>query len=292
MNNTLKPGPNFLCIGMQKGGTQWIYDAMGMLPGVFMPPIKEMNHFALIHGKTNKEYVATTMRRIAARVNKNYPEVPVELRKRFRRATERYIENPSHKFYRQLFCMAEGRYTGDVTPAYSTLTAADVRKTHKAFPDIPIVFSIRHPLARAWSHFNMQLRKEMSTDGLTPEQMHEEILLRCTPEAFLEFIRKPRTTLLSSASVTHERWSKHYKTVLVLDFDDIVKRPASVICRLSEELLGVTMQEDQAPLVPNVKETAAKAKILPAHTEIGLAYFKDEIARCKDRFAFCSSWES
>jgi hypothetical protein len=291
MNKTLKLGPDFLCIGMQKGGTQWIYDAMSMLPGVFMPPIKEMNHFAVINGKQKKQFVDATIRRRMMRLSEEYPEVPIALRRRFRQAAVRYMADQSNRHYRQLFCMADGKYTGDVSPIYSLLSTAEVRKVHKAFPDLPIVFSIRHPVSRAWSHFNMQLRKDMAIDGLTEDQMHGEIRVRSTPEAFAIFIKKPRTTQLSSGSVAYDSWIAYYKNILVVDFNDIALRPASVICRLSKELLGVAMQEDQAPVVPNVKETAAKAKIGADHTEIGLQHFKDEIARCKDRFAFCASWE-
>ena len=292
MNKTSKSGPDFLCIGMQKGGTQWIYDAMDQLPGVFMPPIKEVNHFALVNGRQTKEYVDATVRRRIAAVNKEYPEVAPELRGRFSRAARRYMAEQSSWNYRQLFCMSEGQITGDVSPAYSLLTGPQVKKVRKVLPEARIVLSVRHPVARAWSHFNMKLRRSMAKDGISESDMHKEIIARAQPEDFREFLQINRATIMSSASVIHDRWSKHFDNVMVIDFTDIVTRPAAVVSRLSQELVGTPMQENQAPVVPNAKETFAKAKILPVHTEIGLSHFKEEIARCRDKFAFAADWES
>ena len=38
-------GPDFICFGMQKAGTRWLYDQMCARKDVWMPPIKEMNFF-------------------------------------------------------------------------------------------------------------------------------------------------------------------------------------------------------------------------------------------------------
>ena len=40
-----RPGPDFLCIGAQKGGTQWLYDQLQYHPDFWMPPIKELHYF-------------------------------------------------------------------------------------------------------------------------------------------------------------------------------------------------------------------------------------------------------
>jgi hypothetical protein len=38
-------GPDFLCVGAQKGGTQWLYDQLQHHPDFWMPPIKELHYF-------------------------------------------------------------------------------------------------------------------------------------------------------------------------------------------------------------------------------------------------------
>ena len=37
--------PNFLCIGMQKGGTTWLYDVLKQHPSVTTMPAKEIVFF-------------------------------------------------------------------------------------------------------------------------------------------------------------------------------------------------------------------------------------------------------
>jgi hypothetical protein len=38
-------GPDFFCVGLQKGGTQWLYDQLQHHPDFWMPPIKELHYF-------------------------------------------------------------------------------------------------------------------------------------------------------------------------------------------------------------------------------------------------------
>ena len=40
-----RPGPGFVCIGAQKGGTTWLYENLNSHPEVWMPPIKEIHYF-------------------------------------------------------------------------------------------------------------------------------------------------------------------------------------------------------------------------------------------------------
>ena len=38
-------GPDFFCIGAQKGGTRWLYDQLQLHPDFWMPPVKELHYF-------------------------------------------------------------------------------------------------------------------------------------------------------------------------------------------------------------------------------------------------------
>src|SRR3954466_10680627 len=38
-------GPDFLCIGAQKGGTGWLYEQLRFHPDFWMPPLKELHYF-------------------------------------------------------------------------------------------------------------------------------------------------------------------------------------------------------------------------------------------------------
>src|SRR5689334_16087334 len=41
--------PDFLCIGAQKAGTSWLYQQLEPHPDFWMPPVKELHYFDLLH---------------------------------------------------------------------------------------------------------------------------------------------------------------------------------------------------------------------------------------------------
>src|SRR5438105_11482287 len=38
-------GPDFCCVGAQKGGTGWLYEQLRAHPDFWMPPLKELHYF-------------------------------------------------------------------------------------------------------------------------------------------------------------------------------------------------------------------------------------------------------
>jgi hypothetical protein len=38
-------GPDFLCVGVHKGGTTWLYQQLDSHPDFWMPPLKELHYF-------------------------------------------------------------------------------------------------------------------------------------------------------------------------------------------------------------------------------------------------------
>lgn len=293
MADTNKPAPDFLCIGMQKGGTRWIYDAMSQMPGALMPPIKEFNHFAAMFGHKGSYYdVGKVFRRQLRRLDQTHARVPEDLRARFRAAVGRYIVSGSHEDYLDLFGMSQGLVTGDVSPAYSLLTGPEVREVRAVLPEARIVLTVRHPVSRVWSHFNMHLRLAMKREGIPKGGHQAEIVKRASPRAFRAFLKTDRVDALSRASEMYDLWQEVFGEVMVFDFNEIVTRPAAVAARLSQELVGRPMREDEAPQIVNAKEKAAKAQMLPRHAEIAYTHFADEIRRCQGRFGFAAAWQT
>jgi hypothetical protein len=40
----MQDGPDFICVGAQKAGTQWLYDQLAWHPAFWMPPVKELHY--------------------------------------------------------------------------------------------------------------------------------------------------------------------------------------------------------------------------------------------------------
>lgn len=58
----------------------------------------------------------------------------------------------SIKWYLSHFKNSGDRLKGEVTPAYSTLDKVRIKHIYRCNPDLKIIFIVRNPIERAWSH--------------------------------------------------------------------------------------------------------------------------------------------
>src|SRR5579871_1405390 len=55
-------------------------------------------------------------------------------------------------WYRHHFAPAAGRLAGEASPSYSHLPLSRIRLIRRLFPDLKLVYLMRDPVRRAWSH--------------------------------------------------------------------------------------------------------------------------------------------
>jgi hypothetical protein len=82
-----------------------------------------------------------------------------------------FLAMPSDRWYLSLFAPGQGRVSGEITPAYSMLDSATVARVRRLLPDTRIIFLMRNPVERAWSHALMEVgrrggRTDRLSDGL------------------------------------------------------------------------------------------------------------------------------
>ena len=117
------PTVDFLGIGVQKGGTTWLYHQLARHPQVAFPRGKEVHYWDASPAPHGDEWAAL-------------------------------LEPPSRR-------SRTGRpiKTGEITPAYATLPVDRIRAIHHRCPDIRLFISLRNPLDRAWSAALMGLAR-------------------------------------------------------------------------------------------------------------------------------------
>jgi len=113
--------PNFLVIGVEKGGTTWLHTQLKNHPEIFLPATKEVHFF----NKYNSNFV-----------EHNY----------FQSGIEWYAE-----FFKK--CRGE-KAVGEVTPMYICDPEARFR-IKKTLPDVKLIAILRNPIYRAYSHYWM-----------------------------------------------------------------------------------------------------------------------------------------
>ena len=114
---------DFLGIGVQKGGTTWLYHQLARHPQVAFPRGKEVHYWDTPGNRTAEEWV-------------------------------RLLAPPSR-------ASRTGRpiKTGEITPAYATLAVPTIRAIHARCPRLRLFVSLRNPLERAWSAALMGLAR-------------------------------------------------------------------------------------------------------------------------------------
>ena len=162
----------------------------------------------------------------------------------------RYLAGtPGDAWYRSLFESGQGRLTGDITPAYSMLSDADVRQVAELLPDAKILFLIRNPVDRAWSAFQYGKKFRGSTmSSITADQ-----LISVTDE---EWFRQ-RADYVHTLST----WGRYYppEQFFVGFFDEIREDPKALLLRVFD-FLGLSKDVD-------LRDWGLDRRVNPSKTE-------------------------
>jgi hypothetical protein len=114
---------DFLGIGVQKGGTTWLFRQLSRHPQVAFPRRKELHYWNACRAPNTEEWVRLLQ--------------PATRRTRDGRPVR----------------------TGEITPAYAILPEASIRAIGERCPEIRLFVSLRNPIERAWSAALMGLER-------------------------------------------------------------------------------------------------------------------------------------
>ena len=135
--------PDFLCIGVHKGGTTWLYRQLDSHPDFWMPPLKELHYLDQL-----------------SRVQRSSsPRCRDDRDRRFLENINSLRAKPHLDFehYAQLFEPKGTLLSGDISPNYSTLNNEVIRRVVRYFPNLKVICLARDPVERLWSHLSMEV---------------------------------------------------------------------------------------------------------------------------------------
>lgn len=110
--------PNFICVGAQKAGTTTLYDILHQHPDVFLPETKELHFF--------------------------------DWDKNFTQGEEYYFSNFENA--------SNQKAIGEITPNYMYIDYVPERIAKLLGNDLKLIFLLRNPVNRSFSHYLMNLR--------------------------------------------------------------------------------------------------------------------------------------
>lgn len=270
-------GPDFICIGMQKAGTGWLYDQLQYHADFWMPPVKEfhyldrdvarMNNPRKLLERAKKSSGKLANRRTLDERDMQFLEDAVSFAGRPRNVAE----------YATLFRFKNGLLSGDVTPGYSRLDDNVVAEVAHGLPHVKIVLLVREPLDRAWSQICMAARNDNFDTDLLKE-----------PAQFRGFIKT--SEMVNSRSFPTKivaRWHEHAPGLVLKSFllDDIIADPDGTRRSLLS-FLGADPEKPSGELAAghNRKSKDEKLPLTDDIKAIMVEHFRDEILDCVNVF--------
>jgi len=263
-------GPDFFCVGAQKGGTGWLYEQLRSHPDFWMPPVKELHYFDRLWRSPQ------AARKPGGRINLARRRARDERDLRFLEVMETLAQNPDIDLdrYADLFSSKGPLLSGDITPGYSTLESEMIEQIIRRFPEAKITFLARDPVERAWSHLSMWVRQE----AIAP--FHSDDLDRIT-----QHLRRPEVERRSYPSKIVGSWRQHVRPELfrVYFFDDLKRDSAELRGSIVEFLGGdAGKRSGELAVDHNTKGKREKLDLTESVRSHLARFFERELKACAD----------
>ena len=273
----MSSGPDFICIGMPKAGTGWLYDQVQYHPDFWMPPVKEIDYLSFEYPKL--KHVFHQRQRLEKR-----SKLSGHRRRGDSRDLEFLTEACSHagepmqiERYATLFRHKNGLLSGDVSPGYSRLEGEVIATIAEHLPDAKIVLLVRDPVARAWSHISLLYRMGKFDTGILAD-----------PDRFRSFLENPKNIRKRSfPSVILDRWRSYAPRISFryFFFDDI---EANAEGTRREILSFVGADPDKSsgemPAAKNRKAAGEKLVLAESSRAVLVSFFAEELKACSTIF--------
>jgi hypothetical protein len=272
-------GPDFLCIGAQKGGTRWLYDQLQLHPDFWMPPIKELHYFDRRAPSQASVNLRQRTQQDIARANRRQAQLALRpLGQRDVDFLDAYVRMrwwwKDLDAYGRLFALKGTSLSGDITPDYSALGERMIARIMRRFPEAKVVFIARDPVERVWSHLTMHMRRGTVARGLDGD-------------AVMKLLGQSFVATRSYPSEIVARWRRHVpeRQFGLFLFDDLIA-DAEGLRRRILTFLGAdpTRESGAIPAAFNRKQDLEKVPLTPALRERIARHFAQELRAAGEAF--------
>jgi hypothetical protein len=174
--------------------------------------------------------------------------------------------------YGRLFEHKGSLVSGDISPAYSTLTDEVIQRVVNSFPNLKVLFLARDPVERAWSQLSMGIRLGMISRFDTTDA-----------DKVIRNLLNPGVLLRSHPSKIVSRWKRYVRPDLfrIYFFDDLEKNPAE-LRRSILLFLAADPNKPSGQLKPENNQDAGREKLrLTDKVRSRIAqFFEEELKDC------------
>ncbi|MFL5238429.1 MAG: sulfotransferase [Rhizomicrobium sp.] len=282
-------GPDFICVGMQKAGTAWLFDQLKLHTDFWAPLIKGTYY---LHHAVTKQSEARDLLRIMDhpdRLGKRVADLrPVEVHDHaFLQLLDSYVGKARNfQHYAALFRFGGARISGDITPGYSDLDEETIAQIAAHFPGVRVVLLIRDPIERVWSQISMKHRQ----GTFKPAILEKDSVLRSFLDSS-EDIKK-----FSYPTEIVKRWQRAAPNIRLRHFffDDIATDPGGARRQIIS-FLGGDPDKPSGDISPglNRKSRYRKLEMTDRVRGVIVDHFADELRACSAMFGqHAETWKS
>ncbi len=279
---------DFIGIGAQKAGTSWLFSRLDELPAFQLPYKKEIHYFDRDRSYPSPNFLAED-RLVKRLMNLRWSTKAVKRLllsihnlKKTKWLYRYYFSNYNDEWYLSLFDGID-KITGEISPSYAIIDEKDVVNMHLLLPDIKLIYLIRNPVERAWSHFRFSRLKRKKIKSM------DEV----TEEDILAFLKKDRQDSRSNYSKTLEVYTKYYRKeqLLIGFYDAITEQPQNLLKGIVEFLGGDSQSISLSNNIYKKDNVSPKAHI-PFKVETFLKdHYQKEIKILADTLGgYCERW--
>lgn len=158
--------PDFICIGAGKAGTSWLHKQLIHHKDVSLPYVKELHH---LDNLSSKRRISFTMKKSVFGTYTRSAIVRGIITGKFVWLYKFLFNQRTIENYQNLFSQDHNKLSGEVCPSYALLSKDTIEKFSYLNPDCKIIYILRNPVARIWSHLNMikkRKRIDFSDEGI------------------------------------------------------------------------------------------------------------------------------
>lgn len=223
--------PSFIYAGAQRSGSTWLFKNLYKHRQIYLPPVKELHYFDLLDSELAPDSYNINRNNRLFRFRRFIGSIRSGFMGQRDLAEDmifwwNYIQmDGTISWYKSLFesSARAGKVTGDITPAYSTLTEQSIRRLRSLSPNLKIIFILRNPIDRSFSQLarNLVAKEGSESSNVSIQEM-------------LDILSSEDCMSRSDYLTTLERYKKYFsdEEIFVGFFEEIKICPHDLLMRI------------------------------------------------------------
>lgn len=265
-NINLNEFPDFLIVGPQRTGSNWLYANLRLHPRVFLTTPKELFFFNLVQKPDHQLYSSNDLAW--------YLEFYHESFKDFLKRNLEMLKRYGNFYYPQV--------RGEGTASYAAMSRELINNIVILNPNIKVILMVRNPIVRIWSHAKKNLLNSNFLNNYKSKSVEE-----VSDDEFEKFFRKEAQIVDYSKMI--QNWSSCLKkgNLFIGFFDDVVDSPKTLVSQVFD-FLEIDSNDKYITSLVKKKiastDTSEKRELPEKYKVILEEIFKDEILKLEEKF--------